>query len=94
MSDAEELEQIERDVLDLGRQLEAKRHRALEILKDRVALVRGNRFRIQGARAYAGGAGYRLFFEGPRLKQNGDPWANAQESAPLRLLDFEPLSHS
>ena len=88
MTEAEELEQIECEISDLGKQMQAKRDRALEILKGRVARVRGNRFRIESARVYFGGLNTRIFFEGPRLKQNGEPWAAARESTPLALFDM------
>jgi hypothetical protein len=87
MTEAEELERIEADVAELGRQLLARRDRALEILKGRVATVRGCRFIIRSAKPYFGGINTRLFFEGPQLKQNGSPHARACEAAPLGMID-------
>lgn len=87
MTEAEELEQIENDVAELGRQIEAKRDKALEILRGRVATIRGNRFRISTAKIYFGGMGTSLFFSGPVLKRNGEPHARHEESAPLGLID-------
>jgi hypothetical protein len=94
-SDEEELERIEADISELGRQMQVKRDRALEILKGRIARVRGNRFRIDGGRIYFGGFNTRIFFEGPRLRANGKLWAVVRESAPLGLIDMiEPLAES
>jgi len=87
MTEAEELDQIEAEVAELGRQMLAKRDRALEILKGRVATVRTRQFIIRSAKPYFGGVNTRLFFEGPQLKQDGSPHARACESAPLGMID-------
>lgn len=95
MDTDDELEKIEAEVAELGKQMQAKRDRALEILKGRIGHVRQNRFRIETARIYFGGSNTRIFFEGPRLKQNGDVWAVARESSPLGLFDrIEPAQSS
>jgi hypothetical protein len=91
MTEAEELEKIEDEIAELGRQIEAKRDRALEILCGRIGVVRGTRFRIDRAYPRFGGSSCRLFFSGPALKQNGEPHARNGESAPLGLFDsIEP----
>lgn len=56
MSEADELEAIESEIADLGRQIEAKRDRALAILRGRIATVRKVRFRIDRAHPYFGGS--------------------------------------
>lgn len=93
MTEAEELEQIENEVAELGRQMLAKRDRALEILKGRIATIRGHRFIIRSAKPYFGGLNTRLFFEGPQLKRDGKPHARTCETAPLGMIDsIDPAS--
>lgn len=87
MNEADELEQIDSAIADLGRQIEAKRDRAMEILRGRIATVRGGRFRIDRAHPHFGGMSCKLFFSGPTLKQNGEPHARNGESVPLQLID-------
>jgi hypothetical protein len=86
--DLAELEQLEVEIDVLGREINKKRERALEIMKDRIATVRGKRFLIQSARAhFSGMGGVRIFYEGPQLKQDGSPHARNRESAPSGMMD-------
>lgn len=96
MNPAEELEQIESELAELGKQARQKEARALEILRGRVAVIRGNRFRIERAALHFGGSPQnplKLYFGGPRLRPNGEPHARNSESVPLALIDeIEPRS--
>lgn len=87
MTEVEELDKIDDEIAELGRQIEAKRDRALEILRGRIATVRNNRFRIDRAHPYFGGMSCKLFFTGPVLKQDGTPHARHTESVPVALMD-------
>lgn len=88
MTDAEEMEKIENEIADLGRQIVARRNRAVEILRGRIRFIRGHRFRIERATPVMGGMGdCKLFYSGPRLKQDGTPSTRTTESAPMLLID-------
>lgn len=88
MTEAEELEKIEKEIADLGTEITARAKRALEIVGGRIATIRGNKFRIDHARPVMGGMGYcHLYYSGPRLKQDGTLAARNSESAPMRLID-------
>lgn len=87
-AEAEELEKIESEITDLGRQMIAKRDRAIDILFGRIGTTRsGKKFRINRADLYFGGGDVRMFFRGPVLKKNGLAHARAEESATIRTFE-------
>lgn len=88
MTEADELEKIESEIIELGRQMMAKRARAIDILFGRIATTKsGKKFRINRADLYFGGGDVRMFFRGPVLKKNGLAHARHEEYATIRSLE-------
>lgn len=86
--EAAELEKIEGEIIELGRQMMVKRTRAIDILFGRIGTTKsGKKFRIVRADLYFGGGDVRLFFRGPVLKKDGTAHARAEESATLRTFE-------
>ncbi len=74
-------------IADLGEKVERHRVHVLNLVKGMIALDRsGSKFCIDHVKVYSGGAGYRFFFEGPKLRKDGTPHARARGSSPLELL--------
>ena len=86
----EELKTVGRlcdEIAELGRDIEAKRAAILGIVNGMVAKRGESEFLVQRARVYFGGAGARVFFEGPFLKKDGTPHARNEGSGTLNMID-------
>jgi hypothetical protein len=92
-SEREELSRLCDEIADLGSKIEARRKRALDIVGGMIATRNGNDFLVRSARVYFGGSATRLFFEGPRLKQDGTPHARTTDAGSLNLIEKLRAGH-
>jgi hypothetical protein len=90
----EELKEVGKlcdEIADIGRDIETKRKAVLAIVNGMVARRGESGFFVRSVRVFFGGAGARVFFEGPFLKKDGTAQARSGGSGSLSMIDkFEP----